>query len=211
MLGVLLAVLVLQLAVWTITRDPSIPFYALFVLTLGVAELFRDAILPTPRGIPPLPMLALLDCIGGLASVGFTIVFLRLRQDARRLFWFLLGGIAPESFGAGVRRCPCAAAALREGPRADPLRRSDRLPCGERPYAAAPPIPRSLDVRDRDRARRPAHRGREDLSCEGEQTDRRRAPHRAAGLRGQRTPPAGRSPSSGRRRRATSVRRTRHR
>jgi diguanylate cyclase (GGDEF)-like protein len=96
LLGVLLAVLILQLAGWAISRDPSIPFYALFVVTLGIAELLRDALLPRLFGIPPLPMLALLDGINALGSIGFIVVFLRLWQDARVLFWLMLAGIAPE-------------------------------------------------------------------------------------------------------------------
>jgi diguanylate cyclase (GGDEF)-like protein len=96
MLGILFAVLFFQIAGWAITRDPSIPFYALFVATLGMIELLRDGLIPLPRAIPALPMLMLLDMINGFGTIGFIIVYLRLWQDDRRLFWIVLGGVAPE-------------------------------------------------------------------------------------------------------------------
>jgi len=94
MFGVLLTVLVFQIAVWTIIREPSIPFYALFVLTFAAIELLRDGLLPLP--IPPLPMLLFLDCVNGIAALGFIIVYLRLLPDDPPLFWLLIGGVAPE-------------------------------------------------------------------------------------------------------------------
>ncbi|HTJ25563.1 MAG TPA: diguanylate cyclase [Candidatus Limnocylindria bacterium] len=100
MLGVLLAVLLLQIAGWTISREPSVPFYALYVVTLGLTELLRDQLLPLPHAIPALPMLVLLDCINGLGSIGFIAVYLRLWRDDRRLLWVMIAAIAPAFFGA---------------------------------------------------------------------------------------------------------------
>lgn len=94
MLGVLAALLILQLAGWTITRDPSIPFYGLLVVAFGAIELLRDGLLPTSSSIPPLSMLVLLDVANGLANVGFIIVYLRLWQE-RALLWALFAGVAP--------------------------------------------------------------------------------------------------------------------
>jgi GGDEF domain-containing protein len=97
MLGILLAVLVLQIAGWAITRDPSIPFYLAFVITLGLGELLRGGMLPSTHAIPPLAMFAFLNGLTGIASFGFVTVYLRLWQDARRMFWMLLAVEAPKS------------------------------------------------------------------------------------------------------------------
>jgi diguanylate cyclase (GGDEF)-like protein len=100
MLGVLAALLVLQLAGWTITRDPSIPLYGLFIATFGVIGLERDGLFPLPPGIPPLAVLLLVDIVNGVANVAFVAVYLRLWQDDRKLLWLLVAGTAPVLLAA---------------------------------------------------------------------------------------------------------------
>jgi diguanylate cyclase (GGDEF)-like protein len=95
MIGMLLAVLVFQVAVWTIIREPSIPFYAVYILTFAAIELLRDGLLPTLPGVPAVPMLLFMDCVNGLAGLGFIIVYLRLLPDDPPLFRLLIGSIAP--------------------------------------------------------------------------------------------------------------------
>lgn len=96
MLGVLLAVLIFQIAGWVITREPSIPFYALYVAGLASIELLRDGLFPLPQAVPPLSMMVVLDSVTGIAAAGFVAVYLRLWQDDRRLLWLLVAGLAPK-------------------------------------------------------------------------------------------------------------------
>jgi diguanylate cyclase (GGDEF)-like protein len=93
MLGVLGAMLCLQLAGFVLTRDPSIPWYAGFVGTLIVIELLRDGVLPGLR-VPSLPELALLDLANGICMIGFVVTYLQLWTQARRLFWGIAAALS---------------------------------------------------------------------------------------------------------------------
>jgi diguanylate cyclase (GGDEF)-like protein len=88
-IGILFAMLCLQLAGYVVTRDLSIPWYAGFVATLIFIEFFRDGAVPGLR-LPSLVTLALIDIVNGVCVIGFIVVYLQLWQQAQRLFWALL-------------------------------------------------------------------------------------------------------------------------
>lgn len=99
-LGVLLAIVLLQIGAFAIVREPSIPWYVAFVITFGMIELVRDGVLPT-FGLPRGAMLLLLDIVNGLADVGFVMVYLRLWREARALFWWTIAACVGPAF-AGI-------------------------------------------------------------------------------------------------------------
>ena len=92
-LGVLGAMLCLQLAGFVLTRDRSIPWYAGFVGTLLLIELLRDGALPGLR-VPTLQELALLDLANGICMIGFVVSYLQLWTQARRLFWGIASALS---------------------------------------------------------------------------------------------------------------------
>ncbi|MGD0052283.1 MAG: diguanylate cyclase [Vulcanimicrobiaceae bacterium] len=85
-LGVLLSALLLQLAWFTISRDRNIAWYVAFIGSLIAITLLRDGRLPGFSAPSPAALVAL-DALASIFYLGFTLVFLRLWQDARGLFW----------------------------------------------------------------------------------------------------------------------------
>jgi diguanylate cyclase (GGDEF)-like protein len=96
-IGVLLAVLLLQIAMYAFTRDPSIPFFVGVVATFAAIELLREHVITFEPALPPLVGVMLLDIVNGLCDIAFTVVYLRLWRDARKLFWVLTLGVTPTT------------------------------------------------------------------------------------------------------------------
>ncbi|HYZ14818.1 MAG TPA: GGDEF domain-containing protein [Candidatus Acidoferrum sp.] len=106
MLGVLLAIAALQIAAFTIVREPSIPFYVAFVITLAAIELLRDGVLPT-FGLGRGQALLLLDVVNGVVDIAFIIVYLRLWSEARALFWWTVAAcVVPAVAAAALAFAP---------------------------------------------------------------------------------------------------------
>jgi len=90
MLGILFAIMLLQLAAFAITREPSIPWYLGLLATLVIAELHRDGVLETKHTMST-GMLFALYLVATIFVVGFATTYLRLWSERRDLFWPLAG------------------------------------------------------------------------------------------------------------------------
>jgi diguanylate cyclase (GGDEF)-like protein len=94
-LGVLLSALLLQLAWFTLSRDRNIVWYVAFIGSLIAIALLRDGRLPGFGAAPTSVALVALDALASIFYLGFTLVFLRLWQDARGLFWIAIVPLIP--------------------------------------------------------------------------------------------------------------------
>jgi|HubBroStandDraft_1064217.scaffolds.fasta_scaffold23650_2 diguanylate cyclase (GGDEF)-like protein len=94
-LGVLLTALLLQLAWFSISRDRDIAWYVAFIASLIAITLLRDGRLPGFSAAPSSAALVALDAIASVCYLGFTLVFLRLWEDARGLFWLAIAAMVP--------------------------------------------------------------------------------------------------------------------
>jgi len=90
-LGILLVVVLVQIGAFLASREPSIPWYVALIAGLASIVLARDAVLPFASGASAV---LVLDVYCAIAATGFVAVYLRLWQQARPLFWALVGACA---------------------------------------------------------------------------------------------------------------------
>jgi diguanylate cyclase (GGDEF)-like protein len=101
MLGLFFAIILLMLATFAVTREPSIPWYLGLLASVVVLELYRDGVLQ-PRHSTSAAMVFALDLVATIFIVGFATAYLRLWSERRDLFWWLGGAMLVAVVIGGV-------------------------------------------------------------------------------------------------------------
>jgi diguanylate cyclase (GGDEF)-like protein len=94
-IGILLAMMFVQLVGFVLARDASMPWYMVLLGSLAVVMLASDGALPLMNASNGQAVQVLINLANGIALIGFEITYLRLWTGARPLVWRMLTLLLP--------------------------------------------------------------------------------------------------------------------